>query len=46
MSQVVGKAATQVGKAAANAANVGKDTTLLRKGAKRDPELYVCLDST
>jgi len=37
-AQAIGKAAAQAGKAASDVAG----SQVLKKGAKRDPELYVC----
>jgi hypothetical protein len=43
MSTAAGKAAAAVGKAASKAASKGPEGGgALNKGAKRDPELYVC----
>lgn len=45
MGQAIGRAASNANNAAnsaAGAAGKGKDSAL-HKGAKRDPELYVCL---
>ena len=44
MASAVGRVAQQAGKAAGNMAKAGKggEDTVLKKGARRDPELYVC----
>lgn len=44
MASAVGRVAQQAGKAAGNVAkaNKGGEDTVLKKGARRDPELYVC----
>ena len=44
MASAVGRVAQQAGKAAGNAAKASKggEDTVLKKGARRDPELYVC----
>lgn len=46
MSATAGRVASKVGqaatRAAGKAAEADKKTGVLQKGAKRDPELYVC----
>lgn len=41
MASAAGRAAAQVGKVAGSAARQAQENTVLKKGARRDPELYV-----